>query len=295
MIISRVNRRRAFTLIEMLVSIAILLILASLIVPAVRDARQRGRDVKCKNNLKQLQVASMTYAINNGGNLPHSRSEEHHRTDYLCPHDKSKAWQKAHTGWIDWLNYNCHHNYNVDNANDYDRRPGEVRWWGPGGLTCITNGALWAYVGKTPKVYACPEWQKGDVRGKLDPLGLQLTTTTNNFPWRCYAMNRSISGASIGRIEASKRVIFTEVSNTNFLNGVQISSRCMMTNYTGQSQTLEEDAWDGSFSCTSVGTNAHSYENIGLYHNGKGNVVFADGHIERLTWNVMTNACVGIW
>ena len=66
--------------------------------------------------------------------------------------------------------------------------------------------------------------------------------------------------------------------------------------YTGWSKERHEDGWDGQLDASSnVNNQAYPYENIGLYHNGKANAVFVDGHIEEITWNQTTNACSGAW
>lgn len=56
-----------FTLVELLVAIAILSVLAALLLPALSKARRQAKAVTCANNLRQLYLANTMYADEHGG------------------------------------------------------------------------------------------------------------------------------------------------------------------------------------------------------------------------------------
>lgn len=105
---------RAFTLIELLVTLAIIAVLVGILLPSLGAIRDHGRSVKCLSNVRQIAIASSTYAADNAdfvhptsqmymgvpyfeqlqrsGHLP--RTSQVHR----CPDDMDEG---ADDGWAD--------------------------------------------------------------------------------------------------------------------------------------------------------------------------------------------------
>ena len=85
------SRRRAFTLVELLVVICIILILIGLLLPAVTAAYRSAMEYECQNNLHQLAVVVATYCQDNDGYFPRAPGLTPSANDWLYLNDSPTA------------------------------------------------------------------------------------------------------------------------------------------------------------------------------------------------------------
>lgn len=102
---TRTKRHRpkpAFTILELLVSIAIIGILVALILPAVQQARSAAHNTSCRSRLRQFAIAIHNYAgIYNGSLIPFridNQAEIDFWTEGTGVRGKTKFW----FGTVDW-------------------------------------------------------------------------------------------------------------------------------------------------------------------------------------------------
>jgi prepilin-type N-terminal cleavage/methylation domain-containing protein/prepilin-type processing-associated H-X9-DG protein len=66
------RRRRAFTLVELLVVVAIIGVMVGMLLPAIQQVRARVNRINCKNNLHNIGLAVWMYVDANGRQFPNA-------------------------------------------------------------------------------------------------------------------------------------------------------------------------------------------------------------------------------
>jgi prepilin-type N-terminal cleavage/methylation domain-containing protein len=90
-------RRRAFTLVELLVVIGIIAILIAILMPALSRVRDQARTVSCASNMRTLMTAALMFAQDHKGclfgNWSDAGNPDEEKRDFLA--GSTGDWQKA--------------------------------------------------------------------------------------------------------------------------------------------------------------------------------------------------------
>jgi len=89
------RRRPGFTLMEILVVVAIILVLAAIAFPVYRFVQMRAHKVKALNNMRQLASAAMNYAAQHDNTLPNEDSKGQDTWNNAAKPENGNAWYNA--------------------------------------------------------------------------------------------------------------------------------------------------------------------------------------------------------
>jgi prepilin-type processing-associated H-X9-DG protein len=237
-------------LIELLVVIAVIAILAAILLPALSRAKEAGRSIACRSNLKQLQLCWHMYADDYGG--------------VLVPND-----------WIATLTFSTNGTVTPQDTMQTSWCAGNART--DADTTYIKQGLLYPYNTSTA-IYHCPSDLSTIEDANQNPLP-QLRT-------RSYNMSQSVNGYGFltnyymnppGAVDASQPCFQKYSSITN-----PPPSRLFV--FIDENEvTLEDDQF--GYPSPGDGMTGYWWDMPSNRHNQGANLSFADGHVEHWRWN----------
>lgn len=291
---------KGFTLIELLVVMAILGILMGLVVPKIGRMMDEAKENKCRNNMKQLQVAVISHASDQGGNLPFAMSHE--------IYDAPSRLYYENRGWIAWnpptgeaLGKRWTHRVGgkIKNGATEPMENGMEEDFGYGNpaLFGIKNGTLYPYLNNSLEHYACPTRKKGTKEIYRTYAMNGFFRSPENPSWWHRSLSKVATTESYDSYipEGAKLLLFSEINptvGTYTHSGADAAS-------SGGDKAAPRNQADCCFAPASK-TFDTSVDQIYVNHrSGKPGVkaafaVFLDGHIQKVL-SVTPNGMNSVW
>lgn len=243
--------RRGFTLIELMVVVALIGVLAAILLPALAKARTRAQAIFCLNNTRQLAAAWLLYADEHDGKYPYNLGGISTRL-FNNPNRIHNNWVNS---YLDW------ENENTDNTN----------------VVTLTEAGLGSYTSRAARIYRCPAdntlsgnqqregWQ-GRVRSYSmnamvgDAGEISKTGSNTNNPGYAQFFNDS----SFAAVDRGGIFVFLDEHPDSINDGYFINKADGY--YINNAYVRRWDSLPAS------------------YHNGAAALSFADGHSELHQW-----------
>ena len=254
--------KRAFTLVELIVVIGIIVILMGILIPALSGSSESAKAAKCLANMHSLAMGVQARAMESSrypfaGSIAKYKSTRH------------SAGTTAVHGWIGWSTDDASGSYISPYSTEKDAR-----------FYSLTNGAIWRAVGRNRDVYVCPTHR--------DQARKHLGGKDKYGPCWSYVMNAWFGWAS-------QNTPFSSNHNGHYYENVALKSKILLfaeLPFIDCGDGAQQARYDSGASkendpvlqydkCSGGGSEA-----IGFNHKqGKrevfAHVCFADGHTEK--------------
>lgn len=248
-----VQKRIGFSLVELLIVIAVIAILASILLPVLNQAKIRAQGIQCVNNMRQLMLGWQVYTGDNKGMYPPNASS-----------GTAHATVGEDTVNPSWVAGILSTNANPDNTNT-------TLLVGPAYARC---GSIGGYV-VNPKVYHCPA---------------DLSTDPGNHQRRVRScsMNSWINPGKVNKHDSAYwEMPFLKFTREADFHGVSPSDIFVCLDE--RAETIN-DGWlyicmdgynpDGTIDESQL----NAYDLPAIYHDKASSFSFSDGHAELHRW-----------
>jgi prepilin-type N-terminal cleavage/methylation domain-containing protein len=250
----RQNRKRSlkkgFTLIELLVVIAIIALLLSIIVPALKKAKQLASGAVCLANEKQLGLSFITYAGDNKSLVPDGdTSDQSGNLAGFEFYDRSPVKESSRYQVHCWVGQPMNANKQASHVSLED----EIRGF--------EAGSLWPYLA-APKVYHCP----------MDNRYTKKLPSGEMMGYRSYSIGKPLSKrypGNPGEVESEITKISQIISPSDKIIFLEEAERERGWNHRTWNMDLISPVWVDPFA---------------VFHNDSSTFAYADGRADRHKW-----------
>ena len=243
------QEKRAFTLVELLVVIAVIGILASLVVPSLFKAKAKAQGIQCLNNHRHLMLAWRMYSDDNRDQLL-----------FASPSVNVGDTSKDPYTWVLGLM-----DFDSQNPSNWDVNQD------------ITRSPLWPYCGKSAGIWKCPADRStvqpsiGRFKGKTVPRvrSMSMNLWVGGFGGE----DGGLSGGGVWKIYLKAHEMVEPGPARTFVLLDMREDSIDIGNFATDMRGWPDHPEDTGF-----------YDLPGSYHNRAGGLSFADGHSETRRW-----------